>query len=240
MLLPGIRGEFMMEGYPVDGWPRLSGTLLYGPPHSWRIVDRKESLEIVPAAFAGRMFLYLAIIGFGLIVAAQLLLKNVLGLPIWWSALAASAMASSMIIAYLLMRALFARQHHLGPFLVISFTDRTVYLPRHGRSWPFDKIVGWEIVRGAWVRESDGQAYLFPDVISEMQVVVQNGSDERSAWPVIGALGHLDHKLISAADTIARRMALPLFALTDQATGFGSVAIGSRKYERDAMTVYGD
>jgi hypothetical protein len=198
----------MMEIYPLD-WPRLSGKLWYGPPYYWEVADTKESIEIISAKSPYGLMVFFALLGLVVMAGTQLVLSRLPAFPDkGWATVGSVGVALALILACVFLHVTFSREQDRGPTLIISFARKEVRLPRVGKSWTFDNIVRWEIVHGAWVRR--GNPHLFPDVISELQVVVENDNGEKSAWPIIGALGRHNRTLYAAANRIAMKMELQL------------------------------
>jgi hypothetical protein len=198
-----------MEIYPVE-WPRLSGDLWYGPPHLWRTSDTQYTLEVLPApipyGFIG-FFILLALLE---VVGVWMALKT---LPYLhdsdWGQAASIGVALALILCSLLVYLAFVREQSRGPILVVSLKTRELSLPREAKSWTFDRVVRLEIVHGTSQRIERRRFRPF-DEISELQLVVTNGGGEWSAWPIVGALGKSDPTLYSAANTIAKKLEVPL------------------------------
>jgi hypothetical protein len=212
-----------MKGYPLD-WPRLSGRLWYSLPSYWEVADTDESIEIIPAKTPRGLMVYFAVLGLIVVAGTQLVLSR---LPAFtdkgWATVLSIGVALSMMLLCVFLRVTCAREQARGPILVISFAKKEICLPRAGKAWPFDSIVRWEIVYGAWVRGSGKYAkpHLFPDVISELQMVVENDNGEKNAWPIIGAGGRPGSwryrpNLLTVADKIAKRTELPLLVTREE------------------------
>ncbi len=178
-----------MEIYPLD-WPRLSGTLYYGPPHPWKLLYTKESIEIVPAKTPRGAMAASAILGLAVGAGVLAFLFCTPSFPEKWIAAACGtvvALGLAILIPAIIATG-FARAQTRGPTLVISFLKREVSLPREGKTWLFDRILRWEIVHGSWVRGSCGKPHLFQDNIGELQMVVANDDGKESARPIVGCL----------------------------------------------------
>lgn len=199
-----------MEIYPLD-WPRLSGTLSYGSPRYWELVDTEESIEIVPAKTPYGLMTGFVMLGLAVIVGTQLVLYMLPHFPDKGVAtLASFGVALSFIVVCAILKSTFAKAQARGPTLMISFAKKEVCLLRENRVWPFDRVVQWEIVYGTWVRGEHGKPFLFSQEIAELQMVVDNGNGEKSAWPIVGGRGPRGSDLLLAAKSIAMKMKLPL------------------------------
>ncbi len=198
-----------MEIYPLD-WPRLSGVLWYGPPHRWEIINTEDGIQIIPAKTPRGLMMFFVILGLAIVAGTQLVMIWQVNFPDKGLALLGSVVvALGLIIGCIFLHVTFSREQARGPILVISLLKKEAYLPREGKSWPFDRILNWEIVHGTWVRVEHEKPKLF-DEVSELQMVIMNDTGEKSAWPIIGAMGRHDRVLYAAAEKIAMKTNLPL------------------------------
>ena len=209
------RKNTRMEIDPLE-WPRLSGTLYYGLPHAWKLMDAKESIEIVPVETPRGMMGGFAVLGLAAGAGVLAFLFCTPSFPEKWipAVIGAGVALGLAILIPAIVAAGFARAQSRGPTLVISFLNKEVSLPREGKAWPFDRILRWEIAYGSWVRGSCGKPHLFPEGIGELQMVVANDDGKESAWPIVGGMwpifGAHATALFVAATTIATRMELPM------------------------------
>jgi hypothetical protein len=219
-----------MEIDPLS-WPRLTGKFWYDLPHYWEMFSTDDSLEIVPAKTPRGLII-------GLVVLGLLVLTGVGTFLLWqpgfpdkgWLLVGGIGLSLVFIVAVpALIHIKYYIEQARGPILSISFVDKEVHLHRENRSWPFDNIVRWEIVRGAWVRGEGKhkEPHLFDD-ISELQMIVKNDAGNESAWPVVGGSTNVSFR--TAAGEIAKKMNLPLVMLRDKTRGIGSIAIGPKEY----------
>ncbi len=204
-----------LEIDPLE-WPRLSGTLYYGLPHPWKLMDAAESIEIVPAETPRGMMACFAVLGLAAGAGVLAFLFCTPSFPEKWipAVIGAGVALGLAILIPAIAAAGFARAQSRGPTLVISFLKKEVSLPREGKTWPFDRILRLEIVYGSWVRGSCGKPYLFSDRIGELQMVVASDDGKESAWSIVGnqwpIFGAHATALFAAATVIATRMKLPM------------------------------
>jgi hypothetical protein len=204
---------FPMEIYPLD-WPRLSGTLYYGPPYPWKLQVTEEAIRIVPAKVSYGLILYFVVLALVVTFGIPLILTRLLKSPQYWvvtlfCAAAGLALTLCGVGVYLLFAGMRAR----GPVLAISLLKREVALPREHKTWALDRIVRWEIVSGWWVRGYSGKPSIIPDVISELQMIVTDDKGKESAWPIIGGPGPHNTQIDEVATTIASKTGLPMTLL---------------------------
>lgn len=217
-----------MEIYPLE-WPRLSGVLSYGLPHYWEVVDTEESIEIIPAKMPYGLMAYFVLLGLAVAVGTPLILSRMADFPDkGWAIFGGVGVGLGLVLVSLILRATFGYAQTRGPILAISFADKEVCLPREGKSLPFENIVRWEIVYGAWVRKTGGKPFLFADEISELQMIVKNDEEGMSAYAIVGASWRYDKQFGEAANTIARRMNLPLVVVNGDENGQGDWRDGLR------------
>jgi hypothetical protein len=219
-----------MEIDPLS-WPRLTGKFWYDLPHYWEMVSTDNSIEIVPAKAPRGTIIAFVVLGLLVLAGVGIFLLFQPGFPekVWLlvGGIGVSLVFIVAIPAFILFK--YSIEQARGPILSVSFVEKEVHLHRENRSWPFDKIVRWEIVRGAWIRgeEKHKGPRLFDD-ISELQMIVKNDAGNESAWPVIGGSTNISFK--TAAGEIAKKMNLPLDMLRDKTSGIGSIAIGPKEY----------
>ena len=201
----------------LPDWPRLSGILWYGPPRSWELIHTKDAIEIIPAKTPYGLLIYFVSLGIAAVVGTQVVLSQLPSFPDKGWVLAWSVgMAVAFVLFCVLIRSRYVKEQSRGAIVIVSFVRREVSFPREGKAWPFDRIVHWEIVHGFMGRSEHGKARTLAAVISELQMVVKDDNDRKSAWPIIGALGRNDRALYATANEIATKMEVPVVITKDK------------------------
>jgi hypothetical protein len=203
------RGINKMEASPHKPG-RLSGKLWYGPPHPWQFISTVGSVEIVPASTPRGLIAYFFVLGVLALTALPLALRWFPNFDVgrWWWAFV--ALACTFFFAGTFVQMKFATERRRGTIMRISVLSKEVQLFIADQTWPFDRIVRWEIISGAKVLGEYGKLHSFADVISELQVVVDNFNGDQCAWPIIGSLGRNDQTLNTIAEAFAQMTAAPL------------------------------
>jgi hypothetical protein len=196
-------------------WPRLSGSLLYGEPKPWMVVENENGIEIIPAETPRGLIVALVAIGLVIVVVVQLLLPWVRhNSDKIWATVGSAGVLITFIVGAIFFKVKFNREQARGPILLISFATRQLTLPRVSKMWSFSQVVRWDILYGMQIRDQFGRSRRFVSSILELQVVVKNGECQLSAWPIAGALAKNDAALHDVGQRIAARMNLPLVFVT--------------------------
>jgi len=188
----------------------LRGNLSYRFPHTWDVHSSADSIEIVPATRPNGLigwFVALAVIAFiggnlWLLFSEPFSRKELAYLGVAGVSLSQLFFAAVVNHAYL-------KERQLGPIFLMSPASRKVTLPRMAESFPFERIVRWEIVHGAWISPKNGTACTSGN-ICELQMIVRVEVDKEEGIPVIGAMSKTDRKFRMVADAVSSMMGLPL------------------------------
>ena len=194
--------------YPYE-WPRLSGRLGYSFPPNWRMDASEDLLQLLPAHCPRGLILWFAVFGLSSIVVAAMTVVTFPAVNKPIVLFTGVGLLVVFILSSAWVYARFARERDAGPFLLVLSKSKKLHLPRANKSISFEQVLRCEIVYGARIRELDGSSTLFPDEISELQLVTAEPDKRIVAWPIIGALGRSDNELLTVACIVARRVNVP-------------------------------
>lgn len=196
-------------------WPRLSGELWYAIPPFWMFIEDENEVKILPAPTPRGLMVFLIALGVIVIVGVQIARPFVHDRSDQiLMTIGSVCVALAEIVGAIFLKVTFEREQARGPILFVSSAKREVSLPRESKTWSFDQIVRWDIVYGCRIRDRFWGSRGFDSFISELQVVVANGENGLSAWPIAGAFTANDPPMHNAALSAAQRTNTPLFLVT--------------------------
>mgnify|MGYP006933285228 CR=1 FL=1 len=181
-------------------------------PHLWELHQDGPFLEIVPCSPPRGLVLYFVALAVLTVILAIIVVIVMPLRPL--NLLIAAAMTAGLVLSFVLgivfVQAMGSSELSRGPILQISIENRLVRLPRENKSWPLDHVLKWEIVFGTELKRMVFNRHPnFPEVISELQMIVKNDDGSVEAWPIIGAQGSKDRYLLSVARAVSEMTDLP-------------------------------